>query len=470
VAVLPATEPGPAAATEPLLFLGGGPGEKTMAVMAFVAAVPGTLYAELRRTRDLVVLDQRGVGASRPALDCPEQAAARDPFATRDDAVAALLDATAACHARLTAAGIDLSAFDTAANVRDLDLVRAALGRERWHVFGTSYGARLAWQATRQTPHRLASVILSSPVPAEENFVADIPSSFSAALGGVVRACADDTGCAATYPTLAADLDTLRRRLAAQPLLLPVVDPATGATVAIPFDDLDLAAVLYTLFYFPGGPGTVPYVVTELARGNTGPLLTLPSIDAADVISAGMQLSFVCAEEIAYLDRAEFARNWRRAGPYGRAAWEGSFSPFARQCERWPVARGDREVFTPLTTDVPVLVVTGQFDQITPPAYGRTVHRQARHSRYVEVPGSGHSPLLAAGPCGVSLITAFTADPRVPLNTGCLPTAPAFAAPGDFQDPTATPAGRAAGGLRLAPTTPPVATLSHPMPPEAWFP
>src|SRR5690606_25196374 len=71
-ALLPATEPGPGADTEPILLLGGGPGEKTVAPFSFLASITGVPYTELRRTRDLVVIDQRGVGASRPALDCPE--------------------------------------------------------------------------------------------------------------------------------------------------------------------------------------------------------------------------------------------------------------------------------------------------------------------------------------------------------------------------------------------------------------
>src|SRR5690606_527843 len=113
---------------------------------------------------------------------------------------------------------------------------------------------------------------------------------------------------------------------------------------------------------------------------------------------------FVCAEELAYLRPGQLDDELERSGPWGRAAWASLFAAFPGQCDVWRVPPAPREVFTPVRTAVPTLAVTGQLDQITPPAYGRTVQRQARASQYVEVPGAGHSPVLNAGPCGIALV------------------------------------------------------------------
>ena len=155
-----AARPGAADAT---LLLGGGPGEKILRSLGPVSR-PGGLGPLLARTRDLILIDQRGVGRSTPALECPIGGV------PRGETLAGLF---VQCAARLRAAGNDLSAYNTLNDVRDLDQVRQALGYPQLNLFGSSYGARLALEALRGEPPWIRSVVLSSAIPAEANFVAD---------------------------------------------------------------------------------------------------------------------------------------------------------------------------------------------------------------------------------------------------------------------------------------------------------
>lgn len=138
----------------------------------------------------MILIDKRGVGRSRPALACPEPA--RLPLEATD---ADVLDAFRRCAVRLRANLGRLSAFDTPGNVRDLDVVRQALGDERVNLYGTSYGARLAQQTLRGDPDWVRSVVLSSPVPPEANFVADGPRTFAWVLSRTYRVCQGAPAC-----------------------------------------------------------------------------------------------------------------------------------------------------------------------------------------------------------------------------------------------------------------------------------
>src|SRR5215212_7110813 len=112
VAIVPARSSTPA--PDPIVHLTGGPGGVA------IGEAQKLVDAGFNRDRDLILMDQRGTLFSQPALTCPEidrfnarsLALPLDAPATRRLHVAA----TAACHRRLAAKGIDLGAYNTTEN------------------------------------------------------------------------------------------------------------------------------------------------------------------------------------------------------------------------------------------------------------------------------------------------------------------------------------------------------------------
>lgn len=428
VAVLPAVEAAPDDAT-PVMVLGGGPGEHTLEPLLDVLSSEAPLVA-LTADRDVVLLDQRGMGASEPALECPEYVAAVSAITETPQIRDAAVEGFTACHRRLTEDGIDLSAFDTAANVRDLDVVRRALGYEQVSLFGTSYGARLALQAVRAFPDSIESATLSSPVPAEANFLLGAAASFDRAIAAVDAACSADAACASTYPDVGDTVQQLVERLDAQPVWVGIM-AADGSTVTVAVDGATVATILFGMFYAPDGPASFPYLVAALGDADPVVLSALLSQPAAAAVSYGAQLSFFCAEEAQ--QRPDF-----EPGALGVGQRLVDTNPIAGSmlwdlCAIWDVEPADPQTFEPVDTDVPLLVVTGQFDQITPPSYGETVAGAASNAWYVEVAGVGHSPLFATGPCGVAVLAAFVAAPQDEPDLSCLSEAPRFLLPEDLE-------------------------------------
>jgi len=135
----------------PVLFLEGGPGGRALpdgGTTIFDSHWLVDDFAPVYQSgRSLVVVDGRGVGASRPYLGCPEaldqawRAFGKDPANRR---IGRYLDKVDQCLGRLSASGIDFGSYNSSTFAQDLADLRTALGLDTWIVYGVSYGARTA--------------------------------------------------------------------------------------------------------------------------------------------------------------------------------------------------------------------------------------------------------------------------------------------------------------------------------------
>ena len=133
IAVVVFKDESPGHQPDPVILLAGGPGEKTLANALQLAS----FLAPLHPNRDLIVFDQRGVGLSEPALECPgwEQAQLevldeRDPEVVMQTTFEALM----LCRDRLVSEGHNLAAYTTLQNAADVNAIRLALGYEQMNL------------------------------------------------------------------------------------------------------------------------------------------------------------------------------------------------------------------------------------------------------------------------------------------------------------------------------------------------
>jgi len=153
---------------DPVMLLTGGPGEKTVANGPALAPV----LAPIHPNRDLILFDQRGVGLSEPALECPEFVQALFDLLDEPDpnvALQARFDALMACRDRLMSEGHNLSAYNTVQNAADVDAIRVALGYDQVNLYGGSYGSLLAQATMRDHPEGIRSVAINSVLPLEKS-------------------------------------------------------------------------------------------------------------------------------------------------------------------------------------------------------------------------------------------------------------------------------------------------------------
>lgn len=388
---------------DPVIYISGGPGSPITRYAAYQARHP---YAA---GRDLVLVDQRGIGRSEPRL-CPEHerglfdatlaAVAADTIEAQDRRRAAY----AACRAEAVRRGHDLDDFGTRVTAEDLDAVRQALGLTRWNLYGESYGTAVAMTLMALHPETIRSVVLDSlyppdPMPLFSENVRD-------ARDALFALCAAEVACAAAYPDLAGLYAGTLDRLAHAPL--PIAAPAPGGhgptlLTASLFDAI-IAQFLYMSAAYPVLPG----LIRAVHDGQAAPLAAMagPLFPALLTQNRAAHAAVECRDRPHWrLTPPEAANGLDRAQLYGICAdWSDLGPPI-------PVPAG---------TAVPVLVLAGRFDPVARPALSRQVAESiGPAARWIEFPGMGHN-IHGSSPCGVRIAAAFIAAPEQPPDTGCV--------------------------------------------------
>ena len=398
VAVLPANTLSPK--PDPLFVLAGGPGQAASSLGPFVR-----LLTDVRRTRDIVLVDQRGTGRSAP-LDCPAFAPDEHAEFDTDPAPKAAL-----CAAQLAARGVDAAQYTTSAFVADLDDVRAALGYARVNLWGGSYGTRVAQEYLRRHPDRVRSIVLDGVAPPSLRIAFDVWPTRDHALDAVVAACRASAPCARAHPDVGDALAQLRRDLAA-PRDVAIRDPRTGdeRTMRVDFDTL--LAALQPLTYAPEAASLVPELLALARRGEYAPLFAASLSIVGDLpgeFTPALYFSVTCSEDVPRITPAE------RATGVDDARIRTLAARAIAVCDHWPHGAVPADFATPVASDVPALLLSGGLDPVTPPAYAAEVARHLSRSRQVIAPGFGH--IVSPHACVPRLVGAFvdSADPaRLP--------------------------------------------------------
>lgn len=425
-----------APAPDPVVFLQGGPGGGGVMLASQLASV---FVAPILESRDFITYDQRGTGLSTPALNCPEITALTSEDVVANYSIEELgvrsTQAFAECADRLRGQGIDLSQYTSAASARDLAAMLNVLGVEQANFLGGSYGTRLAQTVARDFPERVRSLILDSPIPVDYNIFEVQGPKFRLALDALFAACADDPVCAAAYPNLETMLFDAVDALNRAPAQLELSNPLTGETVSATVDGVDVLAGVFFLMQQSSLIPTVPATIAAVSEGDLSALtvaLTIPLI-LTDQINIGMFLSVNCAEEAAFTT-AEKLDAEAALHPELQAFAQYSISGGGQQtidiCRQWGAAQLGPIENQPVVTDIPTLILAGQFDPATPPAFGEALLPNLANGELVVIPGAGHTPSIGGG-CPLEIITSFLADPAQGGDASCVAGLTAsFAVPG----------------------------------------
>ncbi len=417
----------PDTAPDPVVLNQGGPGGGT--IEYFFSLL---MERPLETARDILLFDQRGTGLSRPALDCPEINTA--VYAQLDENLDILAfnqvynAAALQCQQRLTREGVNLSAFNSLENANDIDALRQVLGYEKINLYGVSYGSLLALHTLREHPDGLRSVILDGVLPPQMNLNADVPFSADYGFTRFFEACAADASCSRYYPELETTFFNLVERLNQQPASLRLVDMQTGQAYTDIFTGDDLLWGVFQILYARELVPLLPELIRSVDLGRYGPLEAIQSVLVFDrSVMMGMYWSVYCAEDGDFdpqkLDfstvRPEIAKDQLASM---RGTWE--------LCQNWGVPDLGSRADAPPLSDIPALVMSGQFDPITPAPNGQLAAQSLSHSTLVTFPGNGHGALYSSE-CANRIFVDFLDNPQAKLDLSCVDQLP----PVDFLTP-----------------------------------
>jgi pimeloyl-ACP methyl ester carboxylesterase len=422
VAIVRSRSPDPA--PDPVVYLEGGPGYGPL------RNIENWLLSTLLDRRDLILIDQRGTGFSQPDLRCPEFLETWRETGGRslslEESVDLTVQATVDCRERLEAGGVNLSAYHTAASAADLEDLRLALGYPEWNLFGVSYGTRLALAAMRDFPEGIRSAVLDSVVPTQVNIYETDPERTAQAFERLFSGCAADPACQAAYPGLEARFSAGLERLNRQPVLSPFVDEEAGVRIEQEVNGDLLAVLLYGAMYETRLIPYLPLAVDQMLAGNrqvAGAIETeLVAYFAGQ--SHGMAISVDCVEEIPFNDPQAIQRavavypDLLKASVAPRGFLN---TPAALEvCAAWGVEPSGPVENQPVESDIPTLVLAGEYDPVTPAEWSRLAARSLSRSYYFEFARAGHGITTIPEGCPRQVRNQFLEAPNVPPDPDCL--------------------------------------------------
>ncbi len=392
---------------DPIFVLAGGPGQ---AATKHIPDVVELLSREHRR-RDLVFVDQRGTGGSHP-FDCPEPVDAGFAAQFRDT-----LDSPELrdCLARFEKDGSRPELYTTAAAADDLDDVRAALGASQVDLWGVSYGTRLGFAYLRRHGEHARSAVFDAVTPPTQSLLLSAAKDTDRAFKLIFHACAADPACNAAFPKLESRFGDLLTALARQPAHVRLADPTSGVPVEVTLTRNALALGLRNLLYEPTLSSILPLLIDRACKGDFQSFVTeAVSLDLAGDLSQGLYLSVICGEDALTATPAERARR-------GADTLLGdSFADATAQvCSYWPHSPPAAETSNAVHSEVPVLLLSGELDPVTPPSHAEEALASLPHGVHVVVPGAGHG--VTGRGCVPKLVARFIDSAGAkPLDTACV--------------------------------------------------
>jgi len=388
VAVVPALNLTPE--PDPLVPIAGGPGQGSV---QFYTAYSWA-FEDVRRNRDILLIDQRGTGESA-TMDCEFD----DDILEGEYSIEVTLEYTERCLEQLPH---DPRFFTTSIAVTDLEAVREALGYPVLNLYGVSYGTRVAQHFARRYPDSTRAVVIDGVVPPQLSLGPEIATESQGAVDNILNRCADDEACNERFPDVAADFERVVAELRAAAVTIDVPNPNTGRPESLDFGEGELAGAIRLLAYHPNSIALMPLLIHEAGRGNYVPLgsqFMMTMIAMADAMSLGMHNSVMCTEDIPFYDKSSIDYDGLAA------SYMGTFQLDALEaiCSVWPAGPVDDEFKVALATDLPVLLLSGDADPITPPRYAdlaavdleNATHLVGKHQGHGQI-GVGCTPQLVA--------------------------------------------------------------------------
>ena len=408
-------EEAPVYREDPVIYLTGGPG----AGMEYY--VERFLEHDLTKTRDMYILNQRGIGNSEEL--CPYFMAT-----SRELIVAVTLaeqekenaQRMQACFEAAANRGIDLSAYNTVENARDVRALRQALGFDSWNVWGISYGSHLGQMLVNVDPQGIRALVLDAIVPNDLVDLQRFHRYVARNHAHIFEECARQN--ASICDGLEDAFYSAGNALVSNPMSVDAIDKELFPSGKANVSPLLVLGVPFSMLYEENGHPAIPAVMRSLvdmvAQRDAEVFQAFVSDSGLFAgISEGMYNAISCNDGY----KAEEARTAAEDLQESFGFTQGVFTVDGTQrmadtCVAAGLSPRSREDYQLIQSDIPTLIVNGDWDPITPTVLAQRIAPGFSNGRLIIVPYAGHGPTRSMHECATQVLSDFFDDPNQNLE------------------------------------------------------
>lgn len=410
---------------DPIIYTVGGPGNSTMYSAQYMK------YYKYLDDRDVILFEQRGTEFSKPHLDCPEWAEALYqsslPDFDKQTSDQLLESAATACRERLKEQQIDLNQYHTTAIAEDINDLINALDIESYNLLTISYSTKIAQVLLRDHPKRIRSVVMDSPLPLEVNYDEESITNLVESVDKLFFDCKNDRDCNKAYPNLKTRFWTFLSETTKTPIELTVEHPNTKKEELFYLSGSDLISIVSSAS--TGDIYAVPSEINKLLCDDFSTikykLINLLQ-NKGSGSGIGMRLSVWCAEEYPFASQDAIYKE-SKAYPELIGLEPDVYS--STVCNIWSVKKVDDIENSPVKSDIPVLLINGEYDSQTPPKWAAQMQNNLSSSFHIIFKGWKHTPTTNwSNTCAMEMANQFFNDPTTKPIIPCFEniTSPKF--------------------------------------------
>lgn len=390
----------------PVIILTGGPGGRSLASPA------RWINHESRNVGDLIVVEQRGIGLSSPLPDISEtfiDIIAADASSEEEKQIT--LKAMQDKVAEIKAQGIDLSKYNSTQNAKDIGALMEALPYEKYNLYGTSYGTKLGIMTMKYFYPKIHASILDGPAILNNTALESRFPDLVRAFNKLYAQCAEDTICKKLHPDLRGEAITAIQSLKKNPITVRLLDRD------FTLNPQDAVFFMRYLLYKSDAFDAVPRFVQAINERNSAVIQELGDFPARMLKGANTSafFSFNTYEEFSEATPTNI-QAFMNSNPElaEGVAWFQAFIPALVQ---WHDGRVSQEENKLQDIPVPTLIITNDFDPVTPPHNTQLFEDALLHETVLRLNRFGHG---AGGKCISQIRTSFLLHPEKQIDTSCV--------------------------------------------------
>src|SRR5688572_2007141 len=382
----------------PVIYLDGGPGSSAIGLAQVADYMKA--FQKLREVGDVILLDQRGVGRSRPNLNrITPDPLPTDIFGGREKAQAEFTRRFKEAAEYFRAQGVDLSGYNTRESAHDVDDVRKALGAEKVNLVGFSYGTHLGLACIRYHGETLNRVVLFGTEGPDHTD--KLPSTSDNAVRRLAKIAAADPEIGPKVPDLYATLKRVMEKLEKEPAKVTVTDRKANKPVDLTVNHDGLRFLIrMDLGDTNDLPGFPAWFVT-MDRGDYS-ILARFAERRYNQFGGGAPVMSVMVDGASGATakrRKQIEREARVSILSDMMNFPSFFVPGISE----GTDLGD-EFRSPIRTSVPTLFFSGDLDNNTQPFQADEVRKTFKNSIHIVIPNAGHESMLTESRCQQTIV------------------------------------------------------------------
>jgi pimeloyl-ACP methyl ester carboxylesterase len=372
----------------PTVYLDGGPGSAA----TNIARVPDYMrgFQKLREVGDVILLDQRGVGTSKPNLSYLTSASLPvDVFADREVALRAFKERAKFAADHFRSRGVDILAYNSLESAHDVDDLRKALGAKKVNLVGFSYGTHLGLACIRYHGKNLNRVVLIGTEGPDHTD--KLPGTSDASIKRLSQLVAKDPEIGPKMPDLAGTLKRILDRLEKQPVTVTITDQRTRKPIDVKVGKMGLQFLIMRDLGDTNDLPIFPLWFYTMDKGDYSILKRFVE-RRYNQFSGGISVMTLVTDISSGASKARQQRIRKEA----ETALLGDIVnfPLSEMGDVFGNPDLGNAYRSQIRTAVPTLFVSGVFDNNTQPFQADEVRKTFKNSTHIVIDNAGHESML----------------------------------------------------------------------------